>query len=63
MERAERAGKTFRYIRPTHEEIASFLACAHAKFTGEVGVWRTGVGHASTRLAPPPEELDRAGQS
>jgi pyruvate dehydrogenase (quinone) len=38
LERAERAGKQFRYIRPTHEEIASFMACAHAKFTGEVGV-------------------------
>ncbi|MGI8578500.1 MAG: thiamine pyrophosphate-requiring protein [Nocardioidaceae bacterium] len=38
LERAERAGKEFSYIRPTHEEIASFMACAHAKFTGEVGV-------------------------
>ena len=36
--RAERAGKDFRYIRPTHEEICSFMATAHAKFTGEVGV-------------------------
>jgi pyruvate dehydrogenase (quinone) len=35
---AERAGKDFRYIRPTHEEIAGFLASAHATFTGEVGV-------------------------
>ncbi|AXH95315.1 thiamine pyrophosphate-requiring protein [Ornithinimicrobium avium] len=38
LERAERAGKNFRYIRPTHEEIAAFMACAHAKFTGQVGV-------------------------
>ncbi len=38
LERAERAGKDFAYIRPTHEEIASFMATAHAKFTGEVGV-------------------------
>ena len=38
LERGESAGKAFRYIRPTHEEIASLLACAHAKFTGEVGV-------------------------
>jgi pyruvate dehydrogenase (quinone) len=36
--RGERAGKAFQYIRPTHEENASFMACAHAKFTGEVGV-------------------------
>lgn len=38
LERAESDGKNFRYIRPTHEEIAAFLACAHAKFTGQVGV-------------------------
>jgi pyruvate dehydrogenase (quinone) len=36
--RAEKAGKDFRYIRPTHEEMAALMACAHAKFTGEVGV-------------------------
>ncbi len=36
--RAERAGKDFRYIRPTHEEMAALMATAHAKFTGEVGV-------------------------
>lgn len=38
LERAESDDKAFRYIRPTHEEIAAFMACAHAKFTGEVGV-------------------------
>ncbi len=38
LERAENDGKAFRYIRPTHEEIAAFMACAHAKFTGEIGV-------------------------
>lgn len=31
-------GDGLEYIRPTHEEIAAFLATAHAKFTGEVGV-------------------------
>ena len=36
--RAERAEKDFQYIRPTHEEMASLMACAHAKFTGQVGV-------------------------
>ena len=36
--RAEEAGKDFRYIRPTHEEMSSLMATAHAKFTGEVGV-------------------------
>jgi pyruvate dehydrogenase (quinone) len=36
--RAERAGEGVEYIRPTHEEICSLMATAHAKFTGEVGV-------------------------
>ncbi len=36
--RGEEAGKDFRYLRPTHEEMAGLMACAHAKFTGEVGV-------------------------
>jgi pyruvate dehydrogenase (quinone) len=36
--RAEEAGKNFRYLRPTHEEMAALMACAHAKFTGQVGV-------------------------
>ena len=36
--RGQRDGKDFTYIRPTHEEIAAFMATAHAKFTGEVGV-------------------------
>lgn len=36
--RAEREGDGLEYIRPTHEEICSLMATAHAKFTGEVGV-------------------------
>jgi pyruvate dehydrogenase (quinone) len=36
--KAERDGVGLEYIRPTHEEICSFMATAHAKFTGEVGV-------------------------
>jgi pyruvate dehydrogenase (quinone) len=36
--KAERAGRGLEYIRPTHEEICSLMATAHAKFTGEVGV-------------------------
>jgi pyruvate dehydrogenase (quinone) len=38
LARAERDGKDFAYIRPTHEEMAALMACAHAKFTGEIGV-------------------------
>jgi pyruvate dehydrogenase (quinone) len=33
-----RAGETFKLVRTSHEEMAAFMACAHAKFTGEVGV-------------------------
>ena len=36
--KAERAGEGLKYVRPTHEEICSLMATAHAKFTGEVGV-------------------------
>ncbi|MBG6213867.1 pyruvate dehydrogenase (quinone) [Cryobacterium sp. CAN_C3] len=36
--RADAAGDGLEYIRPTHEEICSLMATAHAKFTGEVGV-------------------------
>jgi pyruvate dehydrogenase (quinone) len=33
-----RAEETVEFIQVRHEEMASFMACAHAKFTGEVGV-------------------------
>jgi pyruvate dehydrogenase (quinone) len=33
-----RAGDKIRFIQARHEELAAFMACAHAKFTGEVGV-------------------------
>ncbi|MEO6826703.1 MAG: thiamine pyrophosphate-requiring protein [Microbacteriaceae bacterium] len=36
--KAESEGTGLDYIRPTHEEICAFMATAHAKFTGEVGV-------------------------
>ncbi|NQX37176.1 thiamine pyrophosphate-requiring protein [Herbiconiux sp. VKM Ac-2851] len=35
---AARHGDGLEYVRPTHEEICAFMAVAHAKFTGEVGV-------------------------
>ncbi len=34
----ERAGDRLEFIQVRHEEMAAFMACAHAKFTGEVGV-------------------------
>jgi pyruvate dehydrogenase (quinone) len=33
-----RAGHEMEFIQTRHEEMAAFMACAHAKFTGEVGV-------------------------
>ncbi len=34
----QRAGDAIDYIQVRHEEMAAFMACAHAKFTGEVGI-------------------------
>jgi pyruvate dehydrogenase (quinone) len=34
----DRAGDRLELVRPRHEEMSAFMACAHAKFTGEVGV-------------------------
>ncbi|HWE78954.1 MAG TPA: thiamine pyrophosphate-requiring protein [Pseudolabrys sp.] len=34
----DRAKDKFEFIQARHEELAAFMACAHAKFSGEVGV-------------------------
>src|ERR687887_1869590 len=34
----DRADGAVEYIQVRHEEMAAFMACAHAKFTGEVGI-------------------------
>ncbi|HEX4346410.1 MAG TPA: thiamine pyrophosphate-requiring protein [Vicinamibacterales bacterium] len=34
----DRAKDRMQFIQTRHEEMAAFMACAHAKFTGEVGV-------------------------
>jgi pyruvate dehydrogenase (quinone) len=34
----QRAGERFEFVQVRHEEMAAFMAGAHAKFTGEVGV-------------------------
>jgi pyruvate dehydrogenase (quinone) len=36
--RAQDGGGAPEFIQVRHEEMAAFMACAHAKFTGEVGV-------------------------
>jgi pyruvate dehydrogenase (quinone) len=33
-----RAQDKIDFVQVSHEELAAFMACAHAKFTGEVGV-------------------------
>jgi pyruvate dehydrogenase (quinone) len=39
-----------RFIQTRHEEIAAFMACAHAKFTGEVGVCMATSGPGAIHL-------------
>jgi pyruvate dehydrogenase (quinone) len=34
----DRAGDKVDYVQTRHEELAAFMACAHSKFTGEVGI-------------------------
>jgi pyruvate dehydrogenase (quinone) len=34
----ERARDRFHFVQVRHEEMAAFMACAHAKYTGELGV-------------------------
>lgn len=34
----ERVGDAIDFVQVRHEEMSAFMACAHAKFTGEVGV-------------------------
>jgi len=34
----DRASDSMHFVQARHEELAAFIACAHAKFTGEVGV-------------------------
>jgi len=36
--RAEKSSHKIEFIQTRHEEMAAFMACGHAKFTGEVGI-------------------------
>src|ERR671927_4477 len=38
------------FIRPRHEELAAFMACAHAKLTGEVAVCMATSGPGAIHL-------------
>jgi pyruvate dehydrogenase (quinone) len=45
-----RALDRFQYIQSRHEEMAAFMACAHAKFTGEIGVCMATSGPGAIHL-------------
>src|SRR5215204_602321 len=45
-----RASDKVEFIQARHEEMAAFMACAHAKFTGEVGVCMATSGPGAIHL-------------
>lgn len=45
-----RAKGKIRFIQARHEEMAAFMACAHAKFTGELGVCVATSGPGASHL-------------
>lgn len=49
VQRAEEDGKV-EFIQTRHEEMAAFMACAHAKFTGQVGVCMATSGPGAVHL-------------
>ncbi|MBA2673005.1 thiamine pyrophosphate-requiring protein [Ramlibacter sp.] len=46
----DRMGDRMRFIQARHEELAAFMASAHAKFTGEVGVCMATSGPGAIHL-------------
>jgi pyruvate dehydrogenase (quinone) len=46
----ERAQKQLRFVQVRHEELAAFMAAAHAKFSGEVGVCMATSGPGAIHL-------------
>lgn len=38
LQRAQNDGLELEFVQSRHEELSAFMACGHAKFTGEVGV-------------------------
>jgi pyruvate dehydrogenase (quinone) len=45
-----RAGRRIEFIQARHEEMAAFMACAYAKFTGELGVCIATSGPGASHL-------------
>src|SRR5256712_4169126 len=46
----DRADGKIDFVQVRHEEMAAFMACAHAKFTGEVGVCMATSGPGAIHL-------------
>ena len=46
----DRAGDMIKFVQVRHEEMAAFMACAHSKFTGEVGVCLSTSGPGAIHL-------------
>ena len=45
-----RLGDKMQFVQTRHEELAAFMACAHAKYTGEVGVCMATSGPGAIHL-------------
>jgi pyruvate dehydrogenase (quinone) len=45
-----RASKNIEWVQVRHEEMSAFMACAHSKFTGEVGVCMATSGPGAVHL-------------
>ncbi|WP_413724243.1 thiamine pyrophosphate-requiring protein [Sodalis sp. RH16] len=50
LQRAEKRGQGIEFIQVRHEEMAAFMASAHAKFTGRLGVCLSTGGPGATHL-------------
>src|SRR5690349_12289008 len=50
LQRAQNNGHAIDFIQVRHEEMAAFMATAHAKFTGELGVCLSTGGPGATHL-------------
>ena len=46
----DRAGERFELVQARHEEMSAFMACAHAKYTGELGVCISTSGPGAVHL-------------
>src|SRR6201996_4919627 len=50
LQRAEADGQAIDFVQARHEEMAAFMATAHAKFTGELGVCLSTGGPGATHM-------------